>query len=155
MSISGCTDTHSWGICTIECSVQFSHSVVSDSLLPYGLQHARPPCPSPSPGACLNSSPLSLWCHLTICPLLSPSPPAFNLSQHQGVFHWVGSSHQVAKVLEFQLQRQSFQWIFRISLNCSLRKAFLSLLAILWNSAVKWVYLSFSPLPFISLLSYL
>ena len=46
-------------------------------------------------------------------PLLSPSPPAFNLSQHQGLFQWVGSSHQVAKVLEFQLQHQSFQWIFR------------------------------------------
>ena len=46
-------------------------------------------------------------------PLLSPSPPAFNLSQHQGLFKWVSSSHQVAKVLEFQLQYQSFQWIFR------------------------------------------
>ena len=49
-------------------------------------------------------------------PLLSPSPPAFNLSQHQGLFQWVSSSHQVAKVLEFQLQRQSFQWIFRSDL---------------------------------------
>ena len=46
-------------------------------------------------------------------PLSSPSPPAFNLSQHQGHFQWVGSSHEVAKVLEFQLQHQSFQWIFR------------------------------------------
>ena len=46
-------------------------------------------------------------------PLLSPSPSVFNLSQHQGLFQWVGSSHQVAKVLEFQLQHQSFQWIFR------------------------------------------
>ena len=46
-------------------------------------------------------------------PLSSPSPPAFNLSQHQGLFHWVSSLHQVAKVLEFQLQHQSFQWIFR------------------------------------------
>jgi len=45
-------------------------------------------------------------------PLLSPSP-AFNLSQHQGLFQWVSSSHQVDKVLEFQLQHQSFQWIFR------------------------------------------
>ena len=45
-------------------------------------------------------------------PLLSPSPPAFNLSQHQGLFQWVSSSHQVAKVLEFQLQHQSFQEIF-------------------------------------------
>ena len=46
-------------------------------------------------------------------PLSSPSPSAFNLSQHQGLFQWVSSSHQVAKVLEFQLQHQSFQWIFR------------------------------------------
>ena len=46
-------------------------------------------------------------------PLLSPSPPAFILSQDQGLFKWVSSSHQVAKVLEFQLQHQSFQWIFR------------------------------------------
>ena len=45
-------------------------------------------------------------------PLLPPSP-ALSLSQHQGLFQWVGSSHQVAKVLELQLQRQSFQWIFR------------------------------------------
>ena len=42
-------------------------------------------------------------------PLMSPSPPAFNLSQHQGLFTWVSSLHQVAKVLEFQLQHQSFQ----------------------------------------------
>ena len=41
-------------------------------------------------------------------PLSSPSPPTFNLSQHQGLFQWVGSSHRVAKVLEFQLQHQSF-----------------------------------------------
>ena len=46
-------------------------------------------------------------------PLSSPSPPTFSLSQHQGLFQWVSSSHQVAKVLEFQLQHQSFQWIFR------------------------------------------
>ena len=43
-------------------------------------------------------------------PLSSPSPPTFNLSQHQGLLQWVSSSHQVAKVLEFQLQHQSFQW---------------------------------------------
>ena len=46
-------------------------------------------------------------------PVSSPSPPIFILSQHQGLFKWVSSSHQVAKVLEFQLQHQSFQWIFR------------------------------------------
>ena len=47
-------------------------------------------------------------------PLSSPSPLALNLSQHQGLFQWVSSSHQVAKVLELQLQHQSFQWIFRV-----------------------------------------
>ena len=49
-------------------------------------------------------------------PLLSPSPPAPNPSQHQGLFQWVNSSHQVAKVLEFQLQHQSFQWTPRTDL---------------------------------------
>ena len=66
---------------------------------PHGLQHARPSCPSSSPGVHPNPCPLSWWCH----PLLSPSPPALNLSQHQGIFKWVSSLHQVAKVLEFQL----------------------------------------------------
>ena len=46
-------------------------------------------------------------------PVSSPSPHAFSLSQHQSLFQWVGSSYQVAKVLELQLQHQSFQWIFR------------------------------------------
>ena len=61
-------------------------------------------------------------------PLLPPSP-AFSLSQHQGLFQWVNSSHEVAKVLEFQLQHQSFPWAFRIDFlsdwpvrsSCSLR----------------------------------
>ena len=65
--------------------------------------------PSPTPRVYSNSCTLGWWCH----PLSSPSPPAFNLSQHRGLFKWVNSSHQVAKVLEFQLQHQSFQWIFR------------------------------------------
>ena len=47
------------------------------------------------------------------CLLLSPYPPAFNHYQHQGLFKWVSFSHQMTKVLEFQLQHQSFQWIFR------------------------------------------
>ena len=49
-------------------------------------------------------------------PLSSPSPPAPNPSQHQGLFQWVNSSHEVAKVLEFQLQHQSFQWTPRTDL---------------------------------------
>ena len=52
--------------CQVQGSGQLSHSVVSDSLWPHGLQHARPPCPSPTPGACSNSCALSRWCHPTI-----------------------------------------------------------------------------------------
>ena len=84
-------------------SVQFSCSVLSDSLRPHEPQHTRPPCPSPTPGVHPNPCPLSRWCLPTISPLSSPSR-ALNLSQHQGLFKWVSSSHQVAKVLEFQLQ---------------------------------------------------
>ena len=98
--------------------VQSSHSVTSDSLWPHGLQHTRPPCPSPTPRVYPNSCPLSQWCHPTISSSVIPFSSfnlssAFNLSQHQGLFKWVSSSHQLAKVLEFQLQHQSFQWIFR------------------------------------------
>ena len=80
---------------------------------PYRLQHARLSYPSPTPRACSNSCSLSLWCHPTISFSVTPFSSCFNLSQHQGFFKWVSSLHQVAKVLEFQLQHQSFQWISR------------------------------------------
>ena len=94
-------------------SVQFNHSVVSDTLQPHELQHASLPvyCLLPE-----FTQIHVLWVSDAIQPshpLSSPSPPAFNLSQHQGLFQQVSYSHQVAKVLEFQLQHQSFQWIFR------------------------------------------
>ena len=86
----------------------FSHSLVYNSLRHHVLQHSRLPCPSPSPGACSISCSLSCWFHSRSHPLWSPSPPAFNLSQHQDLFQLVSSLHQVAKVLDFQLQHQSF-----------------------------------------------
>ena len=76
-------------ICRYESSVQFSHSVVSNSAAP-GLQHTRLPCPSPTPRTYSNSRPSSPWCHSTSYPLSPPFPPAFNLSQHQSLFQWVG-----------------------------------------------------------------
>ena len=95
-------------------SVQFSRSVVSDSLRPHESQHARPPCPSPTPGVYSNSCPSSHGDTIQPShPLSSPSPPAPNPSQHQGLFQWVNSSHEVAKVSEFQPQHQSFQWTTR------------------------------------------
>ena len=74
----------------INSSVQFSHSVVSDSLRPHELQHARPPCPLPTPGACSNSCPLSWWYHPTIsssvvpfssCLQSFPASGSFQMSQ--------------------------------------------------------------------------
>ena len=86
------TSVNFFGSCS--CSVS---SVVSDSMRPHGLQHARLPCPLPSPGACSDSCPLSQWCISTILSSVSLSPPAFYLSQHQGFFQWGSSLHQVAK----------------------------------------------------------
>jgi len=97
-------------------SVQFSRSVLSDSLRPHGLQHARPPCPWPAPRVYSYSYPLSWWCHPTISSSVIPSPPTLVLSQHEGLFKWVSSSHQVAKILEFQIQDHSFQWTPRTDL---------------------------------------
>ena len=62
----------------------FSHSVVSGSSGPHGLQHTRPPCPSPSPGAYSNSCPLNWWCHPTISSSVFPFCSCLHLSQHQG-----------------------------------------------------------------------
>ena len=70
----------------LSCSVQFSCSVVSDSLQPHGLQHTRLPrlpSPSPTPRACSNLCPSSRWCTQSPHPLSNLSPPAFNRSQHQ------------------------------------------------------------------------
>ena len=69
----------------------FSLEVMSQSLQCHGLQLTRLPCPSLSPGICLDSCSLSQWCHPTISYSVPPSPFAFSLSQHQGLCQWVGS----------------------------------------------------------------
>ena len=97
-------------------SVQFSRSVGSNSLRPYELQHARPSCRTPTPRAYPNSCPLSWWCHPTISSSVIPFSSCLQSSQHQSLFKWVTTSHQVAKVLECQLQHQTFQWTSRTDL---------------------------------------
>ena len=89
------------------CSVQFSRSVVSDSLWPHGLQHARPSCPSPIPRVHSNSCPLNQWCHPTIsssvvpfssCPQSFPASGSFQMSQlfaSGGQSTWVSDSTSV------------------------------------------------------------
>ena len=89
-------------------SVQSSHSVMSNSLWPHGLQHTRPPCPSPTPRVYPNSCPLSRWCHPTISSSVIPFSSCLQYFQHQGLFKWVSSLYQMDKVLEFQLQHQSW-----------------------------------------------
>ena len=93
--------------------VQFSRSVISDSLQPHGLQQARLSCPSPTARACSNSCPLSRWCHPTISSSVVPLSSCLQSFPASGSFPKSQFFHQVAKVLELQFQHQSLQWIFR------------------------------------------
>ena len=79
---------------------------MSNSLRPHGLQHARFPCPSPSPRVCSNSCPLSQWCHPTILSSVAHFSSCLQSFSASGLFQWASSSHQVAKVLELQLQHR-------------------------------------------------
>ena len=108
-------------------SVQFSRSVMSDSLRPHKLQHTRPPCPSPTPRVHPNSCPSSQWCHSAIsssvvpsssCPQLLPASGSFPMSQ---LFTWGGQSIGVsasASVLPMNTQGWSpLEWTGWISLQ--------------------------------------
>ena len=97
------TFKHLPGLSSSVSSVQFSRSVVSDTLRPHESQHTRPPCPSPTPGVHSDSRPSSQWCHPAIsssvvpfssCPQSLPASESFPMSQ---LFAWGG------QILEFQL----------------------------------------------------
>ena len=109
-------------------SVQFSHSVMSDSLRPPEPQHARPPCPSPSPGVHSNSHPSSQWCHPAIsssvvpfssCPQSLPASESFPTSQ---LFAWGGQSTGVSALASFLPKKSQgwspSEWTGCISLQC-------------------------------------
>ena len=107
-------------------SVQFSRSVLSDSLRPHELQHARPPCPPPTPGVHSNSRPLSRWCHPAIsssvvpfsCPQSLPASESFPMSQ---LFLWGGQRNGVSALASvFPKNTQEWlplEWTGRISLQ--------------------------------------
>ena len=113
--------------CVKKGSVQFSHSVMSDSLRPHELQHARPSCPSPTPGIHSNSCPSSWWCHPAISPSVVPfsscpqSLPASEFFPMSQLFTWVGQSIEVsasASVLPMNTQDWSpLEWTSWISLQ--------------------------------------
>ena len=83
-------------------SIQISCSVISNSLWSHGLQHDRLSWPWPTPRAYSNSCPSSRWCHPTIPSSVINSPLGFNLCQAQGLFKWVSTLHQVAKMPSFR-----------------------------------------------------
>ena len=96
-------------------SVQLNHSVVSNALRPHESQHARPPCPSPSPGVHSNSRPLSRWCYPAIsssvvpfssCPQSLPASESFPMSQ---LFSWGGPSTRVSALASF-LSKNTQGW---------------------------------------------
>ena len=96
-------------------SVQFSRSVMSDSLRPHELQHARPPCPSPTPGVYSNSHPLNQWCRPAIsssvvpfssCPQSLPASESFPMSQ---LFTWGGQCTGVSALASF-LPKNTQDW---------------------------------------------
>ena len=124
----GIEDTHVLFLCRAwdSASVQLSCSVVSYSLRPHGLQHARLPCPSPTPGVYSNSCPLSQWCHPTISPSVIPfsCPQSFPASGSFPVSQFLASGGQsmgvsaLASVLPMNIQDWSpFGWTAWISLQ--------------------------------------
>ena len=128
------------------CSVQFSHSVVSDSLQPHKLYHSRPPCPSPTPGVYSNSCPLSWWCHSTIsssatcfsfCLQLSPASVFSNESAL--CIRWpkyrnfsISPSNEYSGLISFRIDW--FDLAVQRTLK-SLHQGHNSKAAILWHSA--------------------
>ena len=110
-----------------KCSVQFSHSVVSDSLRPHESQHASPPCPSPTPGVHSDLRPSSPWCHPAIsslvvpffsCPQSLPASKSFPISQ---LFTWGGQSTGVTASASFPSKKSQgwspLEWTGWISLQ--------------------------------------
>ena len=120
------TELAEWGyVCVYVCvhihkwqKNQFSSVAQSCLTLCDPMNHSMPGLPvhHQLPESTKNPRPLSQWCHPTISSSVVPFSSCLNLSQHQGLFKWVSSSHQVAKVLEFQLQHQSLQWTPRTDL---------------------------------------
>ena len=136
------------------CSVQSSCSVMSDSLWPHGLQHARPPCPSPTPRACSNSCPSSQWCqsnHLILChPLLLPPStfPSIMVFSDESVLHvrwpkyWnfsfsISPSNEYPGLISFRIDLLAVQGTLK-----SLLQHYSSKISILWYSVFFMVQLS-------------
>ena len=144
-----------WSIFDVQfSSIQFSCSIVSDSLWPHGLQHARLPCPSPTHGACSNSCPLSRWCHLILCRplLLLPSIfPSIRVFTNESVLcirwpkYWsfgfsISPSNEYSVLISFRMDGLDLLAV-QGTLKCLLQHHS-SKASILWHSAFFIVQLS-------------
>ena len=132
----------------------FSHSAMSDSLRPHGLQQTRLPCPSPSPGACSNSCPLSWWCHSTIlssvvpfssCLQSFPASGSFSVSQLFTSKYWsfsfsISPSNEYSRLISFRIDLFDFLAV-QGTLKTLLQHHSLKT-SILWHSAFFMVQLS-------------
>ena len=132
----------------------FSRSAMSDSLRPQGLQHSRLPCPSPSPGACSNSCPLSRWCHATIsssvvpfssCLQSFPASGSFSMSQLFALKYWsfrfsISPSNEYSGLISFRIDLFDFLAV-QGTLKSLLQHHSLKT-SILWHSAFFMVQLS-------------
>ena len=138
-------------------SVQFSHSVVSESLWPHGLQHARPPCPSPTPEVYTNSRPLIRWCHPTISSSVVSfsfrlqSFPASVFSNESVLYirwpkYWsfsfsINPFHEYSGLISFRMD-----WLDLLAVQGTLKSLFQhhsSKASMLWSSAFFRVQLSY------------
>ena len=146
------------------CSVQFSRSVVSDSLRPHESQHARPPCPSPTPGVHSDSRPSSQWCHPAIsssvvcfssCPQSLPASESFPMSQLLlGMFKWTYYLNTLLKHCQFwefiqdeqilpfllPLMFQSREKILKVELNLD-SKEFFNVRLNYWNIIYLFIFI--------------
>ena len=141
-------------ICIQFSSVQLSHSVASSFLWPHGLQHARLPCPSPTPGACSNSRPLSRWCHPTISSSVIPFSsylPSIRVFSNEFVLHirwpkyWslsfsISPSNECSGLISFRMD-----WLDLLAVQGTLKSLlqhYSSKASIPWHSAFFMVQLS-------------
>ena len=101
---------------------ELSHSVVFDSLRPHGQQHSRPPCLSPTPGACSNSCPLSRWCHLTISSSFVPFSSCLQSFPASGSFqmsHFFASSGQSVGSFSFSISpSKEYSGLISFRIDC-------------------------------------
>ena len=131
--------------------VQFSCLVMSDSSQPHESQHARPPCPSPTPGVYSNPCPSSRWCHPAISSSVVPFSSYPNPSQHQGLFPWVNSSHHRSSQFCIFLSLSlcvSISLCFCVSVSASVSVSLSCLLLVPGSSCISLGAASLpSPLP--------